>query len=375
MGDLGTYTYFVLIYNYLQHEIDKFQSNTMASMSIWMSGLALTLVTLWIMIQGYRMVTGQSQRSMMAVVTDMARVVLIVAAASAMGVAGNDIQQFLSANGTLASSISSIVAGTDSPVTEIDRNMAATQLTLAAIDVVQIAPGDTETAGDKARAEFLAGFGAGGPAMAAGAMLLMYQFTMAIFVGFGPLFIMCLIFDQTKDLFKKWLMYGIGTMFSIAMLCVVTSIVLGLTERVAAAMWTSSVINGITGMQAEGFSSQALQQGGIGLLMTVLIISVPPMTARFFGDTVGSFFAYSQVAGGGGGRMGQQGQAPGHGGGGGGGGSGGNNTQYSGSQGSAGGTSSGAFGNNSPGRVAGPTNTPSADTVKTTVPPSRTTAP
>jgi type IV secretion system protein VirB6 len=226
-----------------------------------------------------------------------------------MGIAGTDISQFLSANGTLASGISSIVAGTDSPISEIDRNMAATQLTLAAIDVVQIAPGDTETAGQKARAEFLAGFGAGGPAMAAGAMLLMYQFTMAIFIGLGPLFIMCLIFDQTKELFKKWLMFGIGTMFSIAMLCVVTSIVLGLTERVAAALWTSSVINSITGMQAEGFSSQALQQGGIGLLMTVLIISVPPMTARFFGDTVGSFMNYSAF--GSANRPGPQGQAPG----------------------------------------------------------------
>lgn len=309
MGDLGTYTYFVLIYNYLQHEIDKFQSNTMANMMIWVSGLALTLVTLWIIIQGYRMVTGQSQRSMMAMVSDMARIVLIVTAATTMGIAGTDIQQFLSANGTLASGISSIVAGTDSPITEIDRNMAATQLTLAAIDVVQIAPGDTESAGDKARAEFMAGFGAGGPAMAAGAMLLMYQFTMAIFIGFGPLFIMCLIFEQTKDLFKKWLMYGIGTMFSIAMLCVVTGIVLQLTERVAAAMWASSVINSITGMQAEGFSSQALQQGGIGLLMTVLIISVPPMTARFFGDTVGSFMQYSAF---GSARPGPQGQPPGY---------------------------------------------------------------
>jgi type IV secretion system protein VirB6 len=62
-------------------------------------------------------------------------------------------------------------------------------------------------------------------------------------------------------------------------------------------------------MQAEGFSSQALQQGGIGLLMTVLIISVPPMTARFFGDTVGSFMNYSAF--GSANRPGPQGQAPG----------------------------------------------------------------
>uniref|UniRef100_UPI003D3036BD type IV secretion system protein n=1 Tax=Klebsiella pneumoniae TaxID=573 RepID=UPI003D3036BD len=35
-------------------------------------------------------------------------------------------------------------------------------------------------------------------------------------VGLGPLFILCLLFDQTKQLFQRWLFYGIGTMFSMA---------------------------------------------------------------------------------------------------------------------------------------------------------------
>ncbi|MEA9919188.1 type IV secretion system protein, partial [Xanthomonas campestris] len=39
-----------------------------------------------------------------------------------------------------------------------------------------------------------------------------------MFVGFGPLVILRLFFDQTKQLFQKWLLYGIGTMFSIGVL-------------------------------------------------------------------------------------------------------------------------------------------------------------
>ncbi|MFA1733554.1 type IV secretion system protein, partial [Xanthomonas campestris] len=31
---------------------------------------------------------------------------------------------------------------------------------------------------------------------------------------FGLFFISCLLFDRTKQLFQKWLLYGIGTMFS-----------------------------------------------------------------------------------------------------------------------------------------------------------------
>jgi type IV secretion system protein VirB6 len=51
----------------------------------------------------------------------------------------------------------------------------------------------------------LATFGTASPPMAAGAMLLLYQFVMAMFVGFGPLFILSLMFEQTKSFFQRWL--------------------------------------------------------------------------------------------------------------------------------------------------------------------------
>jgi len=41
-------------------------------------------------------------------------------------------------------------------------------------------------------------FGTASPPMAAGAMLLMFNLAIALFVGIGPIFILCLIFEQTK---------------------------------------------------------------------------------------------------------------------------------------------------------------------------------
>jgi type IV secretion system protein VirB6 len=310
MGNVGDYVYYLLVYKYLQQQIDAFQEHAVTHMMMWASGIALVLVTLWLMIQGYRMITGQSRDSMMAMVMNMARISIIVTAATSMSIFSGSLQQFFSANGSLGAEISQIISGEDSPVSAIDKNMAWTQLSMAAIDVVQVPPGDTATASQKAHAMLIAGFGAAGPAMAAGAMLLLYQFTMAVFVGLGPLFILCLIFDQTRDLFRRWLMYGIGTLFSIAMLYVVTSIVLKLTVNVAAALWTASIVNHLLSTGTEGFSSQALQQGGIGLLLTVLIVSVPPLAATFFQGTVGQFYAFSQF-GGSGNRLGPQGQPPG----------------------------------------------------------------
>jgi type IV secretion system protein VirB6 len=318
MTSISGYVYFVLIYNYLQDAINTFQSAVLGSFMLWVSGLALVMVTLWVMIQGYRMITGQSQGSMMAMVTNMARVAVIVTVATSMSIFGGSLQTFLSANGTLGSEISKLVAGTNSPISGIDQNMAETQVALAAIDAVEVPPGDTETVDAKNRAMFLAGFGTSSPPMAAGAMLLLYQFAMAMIVGFGPLFILCLIFDQTKELFRRWLMYGIGTLFSIAMLYVVTSIVLYLTVNLAGALWSATLINSVTGQGGEGYSSQAIQQGGIGLLMTVLIISVPPMASMFFQGTLGNFMPYAAFGAGAVSRPGPQGQPPGSYGGGGG---------------------------------------------------------
>jgi len=313
MNNLGDYAYYVLVYNYLQHQIDLFQQNVLGNAMAWASAVALVLVTLWIMIQGYRMITGQSRESMMALVLNAARITVIVTAASSASIFSQPLQNFFAADGSgsLGAAISGLVSGESSPVAQIDRNMAATQLTLAAIDVVQVPPGDTENAQAKAHAMLLAGFGAASPPMAAGAMLLLYQFTIALFIGLAPLFILCLIFDQTKELFRKWLLYGIGTLFSIATLCVISSIVLKLTVNVAAALWTADLINSFTGSGAEGFSSRALEQGGIGLLLTVLIVSVPPLSAAFFQGTVGNFLTYSAFGMGSASRIGPQGQPPG----------------------------------------------------------------
>ncbi|RUL66559.1 hypothetical protein EKH79_01665 [Dyella dinghuensis] len=62
--------------------------------------------------------------------------------------------------------------------------------------------------------------------------------------------------------------YGIGTLFSMATLGVVSGIVLGLTAKVGAAYWTATVINSIMGNNPESLTNQAMRQSCIGLLMT-----------------------------------------------------------------------------------------------------------
>src|SRR6516225_9872681 len=90
-------------------------------------------------------------------------------------------------------------------------------------------------------------------------------------------------------------------MFSMATLYWVVSLAMQLSTRVAAALWSSSLVNtALLGDTSESLSSQAMQQGGVGLILTVLIITTPPMAAMLFNGALGSFNPFSVFGAGGG---------------------------------------------------------------------------
>ncbi|MCX2895351.1 type IV secretion system protein [Stenotrophomonas lactitubi] len=317
-ASVGDFVFFKLILEYLREEIANFGEGVLGRMMTWVGSIALVLMTLWVLIQGFRIVTGRSRDSMAALATNMARAALIVTVATSMAMFGKDLQSFLTQD--VQDEITYVVTGKDDTAEElIDRNLGYMQLALTSVSVLDVA-GDVTLDSAKTRAMWFIGLGTGGPAVTAGAMLLLYQVAMAMFIGFGPLFILCLLFEQTKSLFQRWLFYGIGTMFSMAVLAAMTGIAMEMVARVAASFWGASALGALLSTNlTEGMSSMALQQGGMGLILTTLILTAPPMAAMFFQGTLGTFMAYSQIGGSAGSASpGPQGQPPGSQGGGGG---------------------------------------------------------
>ncbi|WP_415847028.1 type IV secretion system protein [Stenotrophomonas indicatrix] len=295
---IGDFVFFRLILNFLRERISDFGLQLMENMMAWVLGISLTLMTLWVLIQGFRIVTGRSRDSMMILVTNMARAALIISVASTMGMLGTNLHTFLTK--TVRDEITHVVTDSNkSPEEQIDDNLAYLQVALASIDAIDVMA-DPELIEEKSRAMLFVGLGTAGPAITAGSMLLLYEIAIALFIGLGPLFILCLLFEQTKSLFQRWLFYGIGTLFSMAVLAAMTGIALDMVFRVAKAFWLESAgAKLILGPAFEnGLSSQAMQQGGMGLILTTLILTAPPMAAVFFQGTLGTFMAYSQIGGG-----------------------------------------------------------------------------
>jgi type IV secretion system protein VirB6 len=296
LASVSQFAFYRIIMVHLRKKIDQFGIDLLGNVTTWVGGIALLAVTIWVLTQGYRIMSGQSRDSLMGFVVSAAKATLICSVATTMAIFGTDLHDFFTHD--LADEITELVTGSgDSAEKQIDENMAWMSVAITAIDAVDTAS-DPTLDRRKTQAMALAGIGTGGPAIVAGSMLLLYQMAMALFVGLGPIFILCLLFDQTKSLFQRWLFYGVGTLFSMAVLAFVTSIAMEMVAKVALAMWGTSIVGAIVGEDfSQGLSSQALQQGGMGLILTTLIITAPPMAAMFFQGTLGSFSPYAGIGG------------------------------------------------------------------------------
>lgn len=68
----------------LRNEIAIFQWNLLQRTTAWVGVMALTVLTLWILIQAYRIVTGQSREAAMGLVVTALRAALIIGLATSM---------------------------------------------------------------------------------------------------------------------------------------------------------------------------------------------------------------------------------------------------------------------------------------------------
>ncbi|MCW2036420.1 type IV secretion system protein [Xanthomonas campestris pv. raphani] len=312
VSSVGDFVFYRQIMSYLTNRISDFEADLLGRFTLWVSGVAMIVLTIWVMIQGFNMITGRSRESMAAFIVTMCKSALIVTIAASIGMSSPFIQKFV--NDDVKKEIAYAITGENkTPEDQVDESLGWMQVALSSIDVLDVVQ-DPTLDSQKSRAMWMVGVGTGGPAVVAGSMMLLYRIAMALFVGFGPLFILCLLFEQTKSLFQRWLFYGIGTFFSMSVLAVMTSIALDMVTKVSMAFWGSSLLGSVLGQDfTSGISSQALQQGGMGLILTTLILTAPPMAAMFFQGTLGAFTPYAAMgaATGAASRPGPQGQPPG----------------------------------------------------------------
>ena len=179
----------------------------------------------------------------------------------------------------------------------IDQNLTATQSMMGILDGIDTA--DSEyLEGKVTQARWFVGVGTAGPAIVAGTMLIMFRIAMALFIGFAPIFILCLLFKKTAPLFQKWLYYGLATVFSSVMLGVMAEISMDLVGNIAITDAVSNIASALIGGNVGGIMQTVTQQLGLGLMLSTLLITVPPMAGAWFNGMMAGFSAYSVIGNG-----------------------------------------------------------------------------
>ena len=261
------WAFFRAIFSFLDDEVDAFRANMLGGIWELVMGLALSLATIWVLWQGYLIMSGRSRESLMGLVVSSLRTVLILTAATTFTFGSTELYRTFT--DSLPRQINYVVSGSDDA---LDESLTTMQAVFVALDAL---PGvdNTNSKTDKDRAMWMTGIGVAGPAVIGGALLLLYKLALAMFVGFGPLFILALLFDQTKPMFSKWLFYGIGTLFSLAVLVFMVSVAMRMVIAVGAAYAAQVGVAMMTpGGSSTGISTLAMQQGGLGMILTVLLV-------------------------------------------------------------------------------------------------------
>ena len=294
-------TLYSSIRNYLAARIEYFMESTLShniSLALTMVG---ALFTFWIMVQGYLILTGRSQESLKTFVFNIGKTYIIIL--FALGVSSTSEFAVRELTEVTTDGVASLMMDKDIDISkctikasssvlgcQIDKNLITAQALMAFINQVDTA-NDVHSAEQVERAKLFAGAGAAGPGIVTGTMLILYRVAMALFIGFSPFFILCLMFKKTTPYFTKWLNYGLATIFSSVLLAAMAAICTDLVELIAERQFASAALFSAFGLNSVGIFSSSMNQLGLGLMLSTVLIIVPPMAGNWFNGVMGGYFA------------------------------------------------------------------------------------
>lgn len=300
-------TLYSSIRNYLAARIEYFMESTL-SHNI---SLALTVVgvlfTFWIMVQGYLILTGRSQESLKTFVFNIGKTYIIIL--FALGVSSTSEFAVRELTEVTTDGVASLMMDKDIDISkctikasssvlgcQIDKNLITAQALMAFINQVDTA-NDVHSAEQVERAKLFAGAGAAGPGIVTGTMLILYRVAMALFIGFSPFFILCLMFKKTTPYFTKWLNYGLATIFSSVLLAAMAAICTDLVELIAERQFASAALFSAFGLNSVGIFSSSMNQLGLGVMLSTILILVPPMAGAWFNGVMASTYGNNHFGG------------------------------------------------------------------------------
>ncbi|AOW13451.1 hypothetical protein LPB72_10520 [Hydrogenophaga crassostreae] len=255
--------------------------------------ISTTIVTIWVIFQGFMLISGANRTPVVSLLFQTGKIVAIMTVVSLLAVNSPMVAEIvLGFQGLITAAI--VGAGTDI-YQIVDMNLAVAQVFNALIDSL---PGGQQVGADgNSLTRIAALVGQSGPAVLVSIMAIMAEISITLAIMLAPLFIFFLMFKQTSGMFVTWAKFLLGTMVSLAMLTLLSSILLDMMMRYGAMIIAAFYANGMLAGTGIGFDigGSAMQLAALGSLSTALLMMIPPLIMQFFNS--GASFAAGAMMG------------------------------------------------------------------------------
>ncbi len=286
---------------YIVDLIGQFGYAGLGRMMAFAGGVGTVWLTLWFMVQGYRIATGQSRESLHVFIVRAVTVTAIVAVAQGMAIFGQDLASLVI---DLRDSIAVAITGGEyeNPSTMVGKVLTGMLTLQLLMDLAPVLGPSAGTSLNMANTlSFITGAGQALPALIAGGLMLLNEIAMHLCLVMAPLCMLAYVFDQTRFMFVTWAKFTVSTLFSMVVITVVTVIALKATIMLGVALLAMDGVS--SGLASADIKLGGLYlrdiatiSGGLGMLLTTLILGTPPLMTNFFSGQVGAIFSgYNQV--------------------------------------------------------------------------------
>ena len=293
--------FFILIKTYVEILIMKFGDRGLSALSTVLIPSLMSMVTVWLMFEGYRILNGQSREPLNMFLWRGAKMVVIITVASWIMNNPTGLRDWISEH--IKNPIASVIVGGEyaSPEAMVDSSLLLMHLIMGAFGSLQAA---TSNDNGSAFSNFImaSGVAQGAPAVVAGALLLLNEIALSLAILTAPAFILCLLYDPTKQYFQGWLKFFLGSLLTMAVLSVMVTIglkvMLVYATKVLGEYGVGAAVAGSASQDRPGIAQITIMQGGLGLMMSTLMITAPLLVGNLIGSSLG-FNAYSPFGNGG----------------------------------------------------------------------------
>ena len=302
--------FFILIKTYVEILIMKFGDRGLSALSTVLIPSLMSMVTVWLMFEGYRILNGQSREPLNMFLWRGAKMVVIITVASWIMNNPTGLRDWISEH--IKNPIASVIVGGEyaSPEAMVDSSLLLMHLIMGAFGSLQAA---TSNDNGSAFSNFImaSGVAQGAPAVVAGALLLLNEIALSLAILTAPAFILCLLYDPTKQYFQGWLKFFLGSLLTMAVLSVMVTIglkvMLVYATKVLGEYGVGVAVAGSASQDRPGIAQITIMQGGLGLMMSTLMITAPLLVGNLIGSSLG-FNAYSPFGNGGAGARDKDGR-------------------------------------------------------------------